>query len=500
MYRWNKWFFLSFCLACSAQTAPHVEERDAASDAEAGMVDGGDPDARAKDARVVIVDGNTCLAQDEACNGADDDCDSEVDEGLDTDHGSFAGCKNYRLFIDRALDAQLKNQSTKRFVVSPSSYDGHADWANVGFVGRGELLRALQGVAMPSAAATRQSIAKAAMQQAEGFIATEASTDWAQEHRIDKELMNGTRGWFASTTSAKVSMYTTGPTLLGFVLLAEAIYEDSTLTAYRTDADKYMEFAGEVIDWWLHHDSLFHSSTDSVAVRQNWVCELESTSSCTLESGARAVKWNKQTWFWRAVGAWTDVSNKHRQLGSTYRLTRAVRFTRWMKKDMTDSSGPWSEAEPYIWHAWADAPTSYPYIEDASHGSWDVGLMFEAWRRGWVDTDNEDAALMGPGSASRFRHTYMDNLAIAADACVGNYVNGEHKIVGHRHYGIELRPGRRRALTEWIGMANGNIPFLQELHEDITGSCDGNVLTSYHEHMILHYARMIAELRKVRKE
>ena len=73
--------------------------------------------------------------------------------------------------------------------------------------------------------------------------------------------------------------------------------------------------------------------------------------------------------------------------------------------------------------------------------------------------------VMGPGSASRFRHTYLDNLAKPNDPCVWAPVDGSHS--------SELLTGRRRALSEWIPMAAGNEPFLLELQEDITGVCDG---------------------------
>jgi hypothetical protein len=84
----------------------------------------------------------------------------------------------------------------------------------------------------------------------------------------------------------------------------------------------------------------------------------------------------------------------------------------------------------------------------------------------------------------------MDNLA-RADACVWRLTDGSH--------GDLLITGRRSALSEWIGVAAGDQTFLSELQEDITGSCEGYVLSvSAAPRAVLGVTRLFVEARAIR--
>jgi hypothetical protein len=444
---------------------------------------------------------DVCSPTKEVCNGLDDDCDGKVDEGLATDKGTFAGCKNYRTLINTAvalMDADAKADGLIYRWKSSGREEG-GDRAAFGLLARTELLLSLAGVALPLG--TRQRLIDQAIAQAEGFMLWEVSKPKAKAVRSAAGITHSCRGFYGAATKPTVGMYYTGPILLAMELLARVIYEAKLGGSYKSKADSYHALVLQVIDHWLDAaGSHFKTKSTSIAGigKANWVCMEEPSASCTLTGGARAVKWNVTTFFWRAVGVWNDVDNKHHGSTTTYRRIRVARFIMQMKQDMLDSSGAWSNTKPYVWHSWADAPSSYPYIEDASHGAWDVGLMFEAWRGGWKDELGKP--IMGIGSASRFRRTYLDNLAIANNPCVGMFTDGSQQIVGHKYYGLQLKTGRRRVLGEWVGMANKDVAYLEELYEDITGACQGYVPTSWAQHAVLAYARFLREIRTIRGE
>jgi hypothetical protein len=439
----------------------------------------------------------TCTPSTESCNGLDDDCDGAVDEGLATDHGVFAGCGNYRGLLDEAL-AQLDRNAggaSRYYAPTSAEIDGvvHAVPA---LIARAELYRNTRGVPLPLG--TRRRILDQAVAQADAFVALEVSRSSAvRAARSTAGRSHGCRGWVDSAETATVGQYTTGQVLYGLSTLSRAIYEDpppSGRAAFLSKAASYHDLVGEVIDHWMDEAQPNHFFTaDEPAGRAHWFCDTEDRASCVRSDGQRLVKWNKQSWTWRAVAVWNDVANDHRGMGTTYRRIRAMRFTRWMKADMTSSSSPWSDSSPYVWHAWADHARTWTYIEDASHGAWDVGLMVDAWRGDWREWDVDDTRrIMGPGSAGRFRHTYMDNLA-RPDACVWRLTDGSH--------GDLLITGRRSALSEWVGVAAGDQAFLSELQEDITGSCEGYVLSaSSAPRAVLGITRLFVEARAIRGE
>ncbi len=438
----------------------------------------------------------------EVCDGKDNDCDGKVDDGLAQDKGTFAGCANYRALISKAISIFDSDQATGNlgYRWTSSAREDGGDQAAHGLLARTELLLSTKGV--PLDAGVRQAIFDQAIEQADGFALWDVGGAKAKAVRTAAGVTHSWRGWWGGSANPMVVQYYTGPILLGLELLSWAIYQEGSLGAsYAAKADGYHARVGQVIDHWIDtNGSHFKSKSSAIAgiTKENWVCMEEPSASCTLDSGARAVKWNKTAFFWRAVGVWNDVDNQYQSSTTTYRRIRTVRYVRWMKEDMLVTSAPWGDTKPYVWHSWADAPSSYPYIEDASHGAWDAGLMAEAWRGGWKDEGG--GAVMGPGSATRFRHTYMDNLAIPGDPCVGMFTDGSQQIPGHKYEGLELIPGRRRALTEWIPMANKDVAYLEELYEDLTGVCDGNNPLASTRHMALGYARFVAEIRKIRGE
>ncbi len=428
----------------------------------------------------------------EVCNGVDDNCDGDVDENLDTDYGDFAGCANYRYLIDSSLLWLNGNAAAATNAFTPAVV---GDLPNIITAAFGLIARAefhLQSHGLPLPVGSRPDLIDQALQQ------TDAMWDWEASGPTPTSLRQGAgnahacRGWFGDLASYvsivngqtrpayAVSTYYTGPVLYGYALLARAIFTDppSPTADYLAEAATLNDRVGAVINHWFTTQTPndhFWAAYPSDGT-QDWFCGTEFEDDC-MWGGQRFVKWNKQTWMWRAVALWNDNARDFQSSAVTVRRTRAMRYARWMKKDMLDSSGPWSNTSPYWWHSWADWDTApiWDYIEDASHGAWDVGLMVDAWRGDWrynsnlADSDDEsyvgDQPLMGPGSASRFRHTYLDNLAIAADPCVWAPTDGSRAVL--------LATGRRRALSEWIPMANGDEPFLMELQEDITGVCDG---------------------------
>ncbi len=448
----------------------------------------------------VMCTGDTASSA-EVCNGVDDDCDGAVDEGLAKDKGTFAGCANYRKLIDDAIaifDADA-NSGGPNYAWTASSREDGSDQAAHGLLARAEFLLATKGVPLPSG--TRAKIRNQAIVQADGFALWESAGTKAKAVRSAAGLTHAGRGWYAAAADPIVTQYTTGPILLGLELMSRVIYADKLTGTPKTKADGYHALVGKVVDHRIDTNGP-HFKSKSTTIpgikAENWVCMEEPSASCVLGTGARAVKWNKTAFFWRAVGAWNDDDNQYLGSTTTYRRIRTARFVRFLKEDMLASSGAWNDNTPMVWHSWADAPSSYPYIEDASHGAWDVGLMHETWRGGWKDENG--AALMGSGSASRFRHTYMDNLAIPGDPCVGNFVDGSQQIPGNKYYGLKLITGRRRVLTEWIGMANKDEAYLTELYQDLTGTCEGVNGLASKRHIALGYARFIAEIRKIRGE
>jgi hypothetical protein len=428
----------------------------------------------------------------EICNSVDDNCDGDVDENLDTDFGVFAGCANYRYLIDSSqqwLDGNAA-AATNAFWPTVVADMPSIPTAAFGLIARAEFHLQSNGLPLPTGA--RKDLIDQALDQ------TDALWDWEASQPTPTSLRQGAgnthtcRGWFgalASYTSIvngqthpayTVSTYYTGPVLYGYALLARAIFTDPPAPAadYLAAATTLNDRVSAVINHWFTTQTPndhFWASYPSDGT-ENWFCETEFEDDC-MWGGQRFVKWNTQTWMWRAVALWNDNARDFQSSTVTVRRTRAMRYARWMKKDMLDSSSPWSNTSPYWWHSWADWDTApiWNYIEDASHGAWDVGLMVEAWRGDWrfntnlVDSNDESyfglEHLMGPGSASRFRHTYLDNLAIAGDPCVWQRTDGAHL--------NQLATGRRRALSEWIPMAAGDETFLMELQEDITGVCDG---------------------------
>jgi len=458
----------------------------------------------------------------ELCNSVDDNCDGVVDEGLGNDHGPFAGCANYRYLIDSSLQWLNDNAAadTNQFRPQVEADLPNAIIAAFGLIARAEFH--LQSNGLPLPAGSRKALIDQALDQADALWLWEASQPTPTSLRQGAGNSHACRGWFgnlASYTSAAsgqthpaytVELYYTGPVLYGFALLARAIFTDPPAPAadYLAEAQTLNNRVSTVINHWFttqNPNDHFHAATASDGL-ENWFCGTEFEDDCQW-GGQRYVKWNKQTWMWRSVALWNDNARDFQSSTVTVRRTRAMRYARWMKKDMLASSGPWSNTSPYVWHSWADWDSAaiWNYIEDASHGAWDVGLMVEAWRGNWmynsslVDSDDEaytgDQPLMGPGSASRFRHTYMDNLARLNDPCVWAPTDGSQSAM--------LTTGRRRALSEWVPMASGDQPFLMELQEDIGGVCDGYAPLSPaipRPESSLGFVRLWTEARDIRGE